>query len=124
MFDADIVIWFLRGEEKAAARIARETDRIDVDRHVYGTGAGCPLPGRGRGIRRTLQQAGIRMLPLTASIGGGAAALMAAHAGSSGLQIPYALIASTAREHDRVLVTGNVKHFRGIAGLEIEAFRR
>jgi predicted nucleic acid-binding protein len=77
-----------------------------------------------RGIRRTLQQAGIRMLPLTASIGGGAAALMAAHAGSSGLQIPYALIASTAREHDRVLVTGNVKHFRGIAGLEIEAFRR
>jgi predicted nucleic acid-binding protein len=124
MFDTDIVIWFLRGEEKAAARIARETDRIASIVTYMELVQGARSQGEVRGIRRTLQQAGIRMLPLTESIGGDAAALMDAHARSSGLEIPDALIAATARERGRVLVTRNVKHFRGIAGLEIEAFRR
>ena len=44
------------------------------------------------------------------------ASLMEAHAFSCGLQVADALIAATAREAGEILATGNIRHFRPIAG--------
>jgi predicted nucleic acid-binding protein len=52
-----------------------------------------------------------------------AASLMEAHALRSGLQVADALIAATARETGETLATGNVRHFRPIAGLRLKTFR-
>jgi len=41
---------------------------------------------------------------------------------SHGLQLADALIAATALEHRRTLLTANVKHFSAIDGLLIERF--
>ena len=39
-----------------------------------------------------------------------------------GLQMGNALIAATALEHRLTLVTGSVKQFRAVSGLQLEAF--
>ena len=51
-----------------------------------------------------------------------AIALMESLTLSRGLQMGDALIAATALEHRLTLLTGNVKHFRAISGLQLEAF--
>ncbi len=44
------------------------------------------------------------------------------HALSHGLQLGGALVAATAIENNMTLLTSNLKHFRPISGLSIEAF--
>ena len=63
------------------------------------------------------------VLPLTAAITLRATSLMETLALSHGLQIADALIAATAIEHGLTLLSGNVKHFRSIEGLQIERFK-
>jgi predicted nucleic acid-binding protein len=41
---------------------------------------------------------------------------------SHGLQVTDALIAATALEHRLALLSGNIKHFALIGGLQIERF--
>jgi predicted nucleic acid-binding protein len=64
-----------------------------------------------------------RILPVTESISHMAAALMEQHAPGDGLGLADALIAATARDSGLVLATGNFRHFRRIANLELKAFR-
>ena len=63
------------------------------------------------------------VLPLTATITQRAVSLMETLALSHGLQIADALIAATAIEHSRTLLTGNIKHFNAVEGLQIEHFK-
>jgi predicted nucleic acid-binding protein len=124
MFDTDVLIWMSRGERRAAIRIDEEPQRemsiISWMELVNGARSQAEV----RSLRKAFASLGFRTLPVNETISASAAALIEAHALGAGLDIPDALIAATAREHGRVLVTGNVKHFRGIAGLEVEAFRR
>jgi predicted nucleic acid-binding protein len=73
--------------------------------------------------RELFQQRGFRIVPLSESIGHIAAALIEEHATSHGLRIVDALIAATAREAGETLATGNVRHFRVIANLDVKPFR-
>jgi hypothetical protein len=41
---------------------------------------------------------------------------------SHGLQVGDALIAATALEHQLSVLTGNVKHFSAVDGLQFDAF--
>jgi predicted nucleic acid-binding protein len=76
-----------------------------------------------REIRRFLRDNTFRILPLDEAMSHLAASLMEAHALRSGLRVADALIAATARETGEVLVTGNIRHFRRIAGLRLKTFR-
>ena len=51
-----------------------------------------------------------------------AIALMESLTLSHGLQMGDALIAATALEQWLTLLTGNVKYFRAVGGLQLEAF--
>ena len=75
-----------------------------------------------RVIRRFLQENDFHVIPLNEPMSHLGATLMEEHALSSGLQIADALIAATARETGSPLATGNVRHFRSIAGLELKVF--
>ena len=63
------------------------------------------------------------VLPLTAAITERAVNLMETLALSHGLQVADALIAATAIEHGLILLSGNVKHFGSVEGLQIEHFK-
>ena len=60
--------------------------------------------------------------PVTPPITGRAVVLMERLSRSHGLGMGDALIAATALEHGLPLLTGNLKHFGPIDGLQIEAF--
>jgi predicted nucleic acid-binding protein len=123
MFDTDVLIWLSRGHRGAATRIDAESEREMSIVSWMELVQGAHSQAEVRTSRKALAALGFRLLPVTEAISAAAATLVETHALSGGLDIPDALIAATAREHSRVLVTADVKHFRRIAGLEVEAFR-
>ena len=122
IFDTDVLIWFLRGDRRAADLIesqpSREMSIVSLMELFQGARSRSEL----KVIRRFLQESGFRVIPLNEPVSHLAATLIEEHAQSSGLQVADALIAATAREAGSALATANVRHFRAIPGLELKAF--
>jgi len=122
IFDTDVLIWFFRGNRRAADLITsqniREMSIVSLMELFQGARDRAEL----RIIRRFVQENAFRVIPLNEPISHLAATLMEEHALSGGLQVADALIAATARETGSPLATANVRHFRSIAGLELKAF--
>ena len=123
IFDTDVLIWFFRGDRRAAELIESEPEREASIISLMELIQGARSRGEIRVIRRFFRETGVRLLPVNESISHAAASLMEEHAMSSGLQVADALIAATAREAGSALTTGNVPHFRVIPGLELKMFR-
>ncbi len=123
IFDSDVLIWFFRGDQKAAKLMELQSGRavsiISLMELLQGARSGAEI----RVIRRFFPDNGFRVIPVNESISHLAATLMEEHALKDGLRVADALIAATARETASVLATGNVRHFRAIAGLELKRFR-
>jgi hypothetical protein len=123
IFDTDVLIWFFRGDQKAAKLMELQSDRavsiISLMELLQGARSGAEI----RVIRRFFPDNGFRVIPVNESISHLAATWMEEHALKDGLRVADALIAATARETASVLATGNVRHFRAIAGLELKRFR-
>jgi predicted nucleic acid-binding protein len=123
IFDTEVLIWFFRGDQKAAKLMELQAERavsiISLMELLQGARSGAEI----RVIRRFFPDNGFRVIPVNESISHLAATLMEDHALKDGLRVADALIAATARETASVLATGNVRHFRAIAGLELKRFR-
>jgi predicted nucleic acid-binding protein len=123
LFDTDVTIWLTRGSEAAADVIDAEPIRA-VSAVTYMELLHGALDARdARFIRRTLDNYGFRILPVTESISEKAVALMEAHALSVRIDPQDALIFATALDYDITLCSGNEKHFRPIQGLRSRMFR-
>lgn len=123
IFDTDVLIWLLRGSARAAAFVNAASERATSIISMMELIQGCRSKREMSIIRRFLHGAGIRMLPLDASIGHVSVTLMEARAMGDGLQVADALIAATALEAGLPLGTANVRHFRAIAGIDLRQFR-
>jgi len=123
IFDTDVLIWFLRGDRRAAELIESEPDReasiISLMELIQAARSRSEI----RIIRQFFRENGVRLLPVNESVSHMAASLMEEHAMGAGLQVADALIAATAREAGSALATGNVRHFHVIPGLELRTFR-
>ena len=73
-------------------------------------------------VQKMLDKRSATLLPITEAITQRAIELMEAITLSHGLQMGDALIAATALEHDIPVLTGNVKHFVAVPGLNVVAF--
>ncbi len=122
IFDTDILIWFLRGDPKAAQLIESSAERAVSLISVMELFQGARSREEIKAIRRFLSDAGFLLLPVSESICHLAATLMEEHAVGHGLQVADALIAATARAAEAVLATANVRHFRAIPSVELKAF--
>ncbi len=123
MFDTDVLIWFLRGNEKAGHLIDGAPERTLSAIALMELLQGARSVQESREIRRFLQRHGFRVLPVTESISHLAIALIEEHALRDGLQLADSLISATARENGETLATGNMKHFRRIKNLDLKPFR-
>jgi predicted nucleic acid-binding protein len=123
LFDTDVLIWFLRGDGKAAELMTSRPDRAVSIISLMELLQGARSRTEVKVIRRFLTEGGFRVIVANESISHLAATLMEDHALTDGLQVADALIAATARQTASVLVTGNVRHFRAIPGLELKVFR-
>ena len=123
LVDTDVLIWHLRGYQQAAQRLDRlfglTLSAISYLERIQGRRNKAELAA----VQKMLALRKADVLPLTAAITQRAVNLMEALALSHGLQIADALIAATAIEHNLTLLTGNIKHFRSVEGLQIEHFK-
>ena len=116
IFDTDILVWFLRGNEnaehviRAAPREERCISIITYLELIQGTQSKIEL----NHLEKTITGAGFTILPVNEAISWGAAKYLEEHKFISGLDINDALIAATASYHSRTLFTGNFKHFKDL----------
>ena len=122
IFDTDVLIWFFRGNRRAADFIESQNIRRMSIVSLMELFQGARSRDEIKVIRRFIQENGFQVIPLNEPISHLAATLMEEHALSGGLQVADALIAATARETGSPLATANVRHFRAIPGLELKAF--
>lgn len=123
LVDTDVLIWNLRGDQHAA-------DVLDgMDGFYFSSVTYIELV---QGVRnktelRQLRQAirfwGAKTVHVTEAISARACYLMEQHALADSLEMADALIAATALEMGLPLLTGNVKHYKKIEGVELEPFR-
>lgn len=120
--DTDVLIWFLRGKKEAAAFLDAcepvQFSAVTYMELVQGMRNAREL----QALRKTLQQRGWRVLPITEVISSRAMALVEEHFLSDALQMTDALIAATCIEYGHSLGTGNLKHYRPIMELVVEPF--
>jgi len=121
IFDTDVLIWTLRGNENAARLIEDDGARAVSIVSCMELFQGCRDKRELATLRRFLLD--FETLALSADIGYRARVYMEQHALGVRLTPVDALIAATSVARQERLCTGNVKHFRPIAELELKAFR-
>ncbi len=123
LFDTDVLIWSLRGNQRAARMIDRadqlELSVVSYMELLHGARDKNDL----RLTKAYLADLGFSIIPLSENIGHRAAIYLEEYGLKSNLGVPGALIAATAAEMDVVLCTGNAKDYRAIAEVSLKVFR-
>jgi predicted nucleic acid-binding protein len=123
LVDTDVLIWNLRGNEKAADLLDNAggflVSAVSYMELVQGVRDKTELAV----LRRAMRYWNASVLPLDEQISSRATYLMESHALSHGLQVADALIAATAISAGSKLITANDRHYRFIDGLDIDVFR-
>ena len=123
LFDTDILIWYFRGNIKAAKLIQDTTDK-KISTVVY-----MELLQEARDkkeiklIRNFLKEANFEILPITENIGYRASVYMEEYCLKTGMCMADALLAATAVENQLNLCTGNRKHYKAITEIELKTFK-
>jgi predicted nucleic acid-binding protein len=122
LVDTDVLIWYLRGQEKAA-QFLNTLPEITLSAVNYmELVQGCRSKDELTRLKKDLDSRKAQILPITESISACAIELLETHSLGDGLQMADALIAATAIEHELILATANTKHFAPIGGLVLQAF--
>ena len=123
IFDTDVMIWYMRGNDKAFKAID-ESDRRTISIMTYmELIQGARDKKDQSAIRETLSEFSFQTLPITENIAHRAAIYMEEHCMKVSLCPADAIIAATAVEMDISLCTANNKHFKVIEELDIKLFR-
>ncbi len=123
LVDTDVLIWYFRGHHAAARRIAAMGQLALSATTYFEILQGVRDKHELLAVKGLLTRKQAIILPITDEITVRATLLMETRVLSHGMQLGDALIAATALEHQRTLITGNGKHFAGIEALVIEIFR-
>jgi len=123
LFDTDVIIWVLRGSNRAAAAIDR-ADSLELSVVSYmELVQGARNKGELRATKAALTALKFQTLALTENIGHRASIYLEEYALKSNIGVPDALIAATAVENGKPLCTANARDYRSIAELELRVFR-
>lgn len=123
LFDTDVLIWYLRGNTKAARRIDEAPDRhLSVVSYMELL-QGARSRREVKVLKSFLVDVGLRLLPLSEDIGHRGSIYMEEYCLKVAMGMGDVLIAATAVENQLVLCTANDKHYKPISELEIRRFR-
>ncbi|MDP2833927.1 MAG: type II toxin-antitoxin system VapC family toxin [Pseudomonadota bacterium] len=122
LVDTDVLIWYLRGHEKAA-RFLESLQELKLSAITWmELVQGCRNRQELERLKKDFSRRQVVILPVSEAISERAIALVETHFLGDGLLLADALIASTAIEHTLTLSSANSKHFRPIQGLVLQAF--
>ena len=123
LVDTDVLIWNLRGNQKAGEWLDRSPG-FTVSAVTYmELIQGLRDQTEFRALRQAVQYWDARIQPVSEAISNRATFLVETYALSHNMQMTDALIAATATQLGLPLVTANDRHYRHIEGLEIHLFR-
>lgn len=123
LFDTDVLVWYLRGNPKAA-KVIQNTVEKQISTIVYmELLQGARDKREIKVIRTFLKDAGFEILPLTENIGHRASIYMEEYCLKTGMCMADALLAATSVENQLPLITGNRKHYKAITEVELKIFR-
>ena len=123
MIDTDILIWYMRGNNKAQ-KIVEKLNGFCISVITY-----MELVQGMRNkqelviLRRALRKWNVKILFITEDISTKAMFLVEQHFLSNSLELADALIASTAISNGLKLLTGNIKHYKVIKNIETAGFK-
>jgi predicted nucleic acid-binding protein len=123
LFDTDVLIWVFRGNTKAASRVEEAQERLVSVVTLTELFGGARDRKEVRLIKDFLADLDFRTLPLTENIGHRAVIYTEEHGLRSGPRLADALIAATAVENNLALVSGDARHYRALADLDLAPFK-
>ncbi len=124
LVDTDVLIWYLRGNEKAYKDIETlESFSISVVTYMELV-QGMRNKKELNSLRQALHAWNCRILYITEEISAKAMFAVEQHFLSHSMQLADALIGSTAIAHGLPLLTGNDKHYKIMKGIQIKRFRQ
>ena len=122
LVDTDVLIWHLRGYAQAT-RLLDQLGSLTLSAVSYlEVLQGMRNKAELAAVKKMLERRAATLLPISEAITQRAIALMESLTLSHGLQMGDALIAASALVHQLPVLTGNVKHFAAVEGLQVEAF--
>jgi len=122
LVDTDVIIWHMRGSEKARRVLDQGDFSISVITYMELV-QGMRNKQELQSLRRALRGWQTKVLYLSEEISGKALIYVEKHFLSHSLRLADALIAATAITCDLPLLTGNDKHYRVIKELTVKVFR-
>lgn len=123
IFDTDIVIWFLRGNENAKKAVI-DNQGFSISAVTYmELVQGMKNKKELQVLKNFISSLGIRVIPITPNITEEAIDLVENFYLSSSMELADALIAATCIEYQDVLYTANDKHYKVVDGLKLNIFR-
>ncbi|MBI2192910.1 MAG: type II toxin-antitoxin system VapC family toxin [Planctomycetes bacterium] len=123
LFDTDVLIWILRGHERAAGLLDEQAERhVSVVTYME-LFQGARNVEEMKQIKAFLPDLGMVMLPLTENIGHRASIYMEEYTLKVAMSMADALIAATAVENRIALCTADRRHYSCIRDLDLDLFR-
>ena len=123
LVDTDVLIWYLRGNEKAYRAIVSESGLcisvITYMELVQGMRNKTEL----NYLRRSLRQWNAKLLYISEEISAKAMFYVEQYYLSHSLQVADALVGATAVAHSLPIFTGNGRHYRTVKDIQIKKFR-
>ncbi len=123
LVDTDVIIWYLRGENKAVSFVdglgSFAISAVTYMEVLHGIRDKVEL----KEWKGFIKDRNIQVLPVDQDITSKAIYWMEAYVLSHGLRLADALIAATADIYGKDLVTGNIADYRFIHGLTLKVFR-
>ncbi len=125
LFDTDILIWYVRGHERARRFLARvaHRQRAVSSLTVMELLQGCRKQAEVRHARTFVAENFAQLLHPEERVSLRAIDLLARHAMAHGLRVVDALIAASALEMGWALATANTKPYRPIPRLRVIGFK-
>ncbi len=123
LIDTDVLIWYMRGNEKAYKHIERNRNfQISVVTYIELV-QGMRNKKELNGFRKFLKLWNAGLIYINEEISTKAMFYVEQHYLSHSLQLADALIGATAVSHGLSILTGNDKHYKSIKDIQIKKFR-
>ncbi len=123
LFDTDVLIWALRGNETAAATIDSNDERFISAVTYMELIQGARNKNEQKMIKEFLASLGFQTIPINENISLRAVVFMEEYFLKSGMGLADALIFATANEYSMTLCSANKKHYKEIVSLSVKEFR-
>jgi len=123
IYDTDILIWVLRGNNKAAKLIDKDDEKYLSIQCYMELLQGEKNKTHHKYVKDFINEFEFSILPLTENIGHRALIYVEEYALSSNMRVGDAIIAATAIENNITLVSSNVKHFKVVKELQLKIFK-